>query len=236
MLLACLVRAQLTRTVCVFQYGRIVRIDLKIGARPPAFAFVEYADPRDAEDAVRGRDGYAHRNTLTLTYIDAHTRTHARTHTQTHWHAYTYVPIQTCMVIMPLCVVVCGLGTTLMASVCVWRFRRVRVRARALRAVCAAPTSASSSSACRRPARGRTSRWVRRCGSRWGRAAHTAETQKGDKEERGRLARAGGCGDARICVRVCVCGGGGGEGPWLECLCARDRPWRWRCALSGLAD
>ena len=36
-----------------------MRIDLKIGARPPAFAFVEYNDPRDAEDAVRGRDGYA---------------------------------------------------------------------------------------------------------------------------------------------------------------------------------
>jgi RNA recognition motif-containing protein len=95
LLLACLVRAQLTRTVCIFQYGRIVRIDLKIGARPPAFAFVEYADPRDAEDAVRGRDGYAHRNTMTLTYIDAHTRTHARTHTHTHTHTGTH--IHTCL-------------------------------------------------------------------------------------------------------------------------------------------
>eukprot|EP00887_Chlorella_sp_A99_P005941 scaffold29.g5941.t1 len=39
-------------------YGRIVSVDLKTPARPPAFAFIEFADPRDAEDAVRGRDGY----------------------------------------------------------------------------------------------------------------------------------------------------------------------------------
>lgn len=64
------------------QYGRIKYIDVKTPARPPAFAFVEFEDGRyastahsgslawinctiiitatlrDAEDAVRGRDGY----------------------------------------------------------------------------------------------------------------------------------------------------------------------------------
>ncbi|KAF0887820.1 hypothetical protein E2562_004041 [Oryza meyeriana var. granulata] len=41
-----------------YKYGRIVDIDLKIPPRPPGFAFVEFEDPRDAEDAVAGRDGY----------------------------------------------------------------------------------------------------------------------------------------------------------------------------------
>uniref|UniRef100_A0A0E0AP65 RRM domain-containing protein n=1 Tax=Oryza glumipatula TaxID=40148 RepID=A0A0E0AP65_9ORYZ len=41
-----------------YKYGRIVDIDLKIPPRPPGFAFVEFEDPRDAEDAIRGRDGY----------------------------------------------------------------------------------------------------------------------------------------------------------------------------------
>ncbi|KAI7750063.1 hypothetical protein M8C21_007486 [Ambrosia artemisiifolia] len=41
-----------------YKYGPIVEIDLKIPPRPPAFAFVEFEDARDAEDAVRGRDGY----------------------------------------------------------------------------------------------------------------------------------------------------------------------------------
>ncbi len=40
------------------KYGRIRSVDLKTPPRPPAFAFIEYEDPRDAEEAVRGRDGY----------------------------------------------------------------------------------------------------------------------------------------------------------------------------------
>ncbi|XP_020087433.1 serine/arginine-rich splicing factor SR34B-like isoform X1 [Ananas comosus] len=41
-----------------YKYGPIVGIDLKIPPRPPGYAFVEFEDPRDAEDAIRGRDGY----------------------------------------------------------------------------------------------------------------------------------------------------------------------------------
>ncbi|KAL6964730.1 Serine/arginine-rich splicing factor sr30 [Sarracenia purpurea var. burkii] len=41
-----------------YKYGRIVDIDLKIPPRPPGYAFVEFEDYRDAEDAIRGRDGY----------------------------------------------------------------------------------------------------------------------------------------------------------------------------------
>ena len=41
-----------------YKYGRISDIDLKLPSRPPAFAFIEYADPRDAQDAVAARDGY----------------------------------------------------------------------------------------------------------------------------------------------------------------------------------
>ncbi|KAG1338710.1 Pre-mRNA-splicing factor SF2 [Cocos nucifera] len=40
------------------EYGPIVDIDLKIPPRPPGYAFVEFEDARDAEDAIRGRDGY----------------------------------------------------------------------------------------------------------------------------------------------------------------------------------
>ncbi|XBI71641.1 hypothetical protein VPH35_065806 [Triticum aestivum] len=41
-----------------YKYGRIVDIDLKVPPRPPGYAFVEFEDPRDAEDACAGRDGY----------------------------------------------------------------------------------------------------------------------------------------------------------------------------------
>lgn len=33
-------------------------MDLKTPSRPPAYAFLLFSDPRDAEDAIRGRDGY----------------------------------------------------------------------------------------------------------------------------------------------------------------------------------
>ncbi|KAI3961187.1 hypothetical protein MKX01_035773 [Papaver californicum] len=41
-----------------YKYGPIVEIDLKVPPRPPGYAFVEFEDARDAEDAIRGRDGY----------------------------------------------------------------------------------------------------------------------------------------------------------------------------------
>ncbi|CAM9116832.1 unnamed protein product [Heterosigma akashiwo] len=41
-----------------YKYGRIIQISVKNPSRPPAFAFVEFEDARDAEDAVYGRDGY----------------------------------------------------------------------------------------------------------------------------------------------------------------------------------
>ncbi|KAL6500323.1 Serine/arginine-rich-splicing factor sr34 [Orobanche hederae] len=40
------------------KYGTVVHIDLKVPPRPPGYAFVEFDDARDAEDAIRGRDGY----------------------------------------------------------------------------------------------------------------------------------------------------------------------------------
>ncbi|KAJ7567907.1 hypothetical protein O6H91_01G011500 [Diphasiastrum complanatum] len=41
-----------------YKYGRILDIDLKLPPRPPGYCFVEFEDARDAEDAIRGRDGY----------------------------------------------------------------------------------------------------------------------------------------------------------------------------------
>ena len=40
-----------------YKYGKIKYIDLK-NRRGPPFAFVEFDDPMDAEDAIEGRDGY----------------------------------------------------------------------------------------------------------------------------------------------------------------------------------
>ncbi|XP_019428258.1 PREDICTED: serine/arginine-rich-splicing factor SR34-like isoform X3 [Lupinus angustifolius] len=40
------------------KYGHIAHIDLKVPPRPPGYAFVEFEDSQDAEDAIRGRDGY----------------------------------------------------------------------------------------------------------------------------------------------------------------------------------
>ncbi|XP_052185776.1 serine/arginine-rich splicing factor SR34A-like isoform X1 [Diospyros lotus] len=41
-----------------YKYGRILDIELKIPPRPPCYSFVEFENARDAEDAIRGRDGY----------------------------------------------------------------------------------------------------------------------------------------------------------------------------------
>ncbi|XP_014216026.1 serine/arginine-rich splicing factor 1B [Copidosoma floridanum] len=40
-----------------YKFGKVVFVDLK-NRRGPPFAFVEFDDPRDAEDAVHARDGY----------------------------------------------------------------------------------------------------------------------------------------------------------------------------------
>ncbi|KAJ9146180.1 hypothetical protein P3X46_028482 [Hevea brasiliensis] len=41
-----------------YKYGRILDIELKIPPRPPCYCFVEFENARDAEDAIKGRDGY----------------------------------------------------------------------------------------------------------------------------------------------------------------------------------
>merc|ERR1711966_505054 len=41
-----------------YKYGRIRDVSVKGGASGPCFAFIEFDDPRDAEDAIKGRDGY----------------------------------------------------------------------------------------------------------------------------------------------------------------------------------
>jgi len=41
-----------------YKYGRIRDISIKGGRGGPAFAFLEFSDPRDADDAIYGRDRY----------------------------------------------------------------------------------------------------------------------------------------------------------------------------------
>ncbi|GMH28080.1 hypothetical protein Nepgr_029923 [Nepenthes gracilis] len=41
-----------------YKYGRILDVELKLPPRPPCYCFVEFENARDAEDAIRGRDGY----------------------------------------------------------------------------------------------------------------------------------------------------------------------------------
>ncbi|CAH1981237.1 unnamed protein product [Acanthoscelides obtectus] len=40
-----------------YKFGKVTFVDLK-NRRGPPFAFVEFEDPRDADDAVHARDGY----------------------------------------------------------------------------------------------------------------------------------------------------------------------------------
>ncbi|KAF3789414.1 Serine/arginine-rich splicing factor [Nymphaea thermarum] len=41
-----------------YKYGPIVDVELKNPPRPPGYCFVEFESARDAEDAIKGRDGY----------------------------------------------------------------------------------------------------------------------------------------------------------------------------------
>ena len=41
-----------------YKCGRIVDIDLKTPGRPPAYAFIEFERPDDADEAIKRRDGY----------------------------------------------------------------------------------------------------------------------------------------------------------------------------------
>merc|ERR1711988_1423395 len=41
-----------------YKYGRIRDINIKCPPGAPSFAFIDFEDSRDAQDAVRGRDGY----------------------------------------------------------------------------------------------------------------------------------------------------------------------------------
>ncbi|KAL0584691.1 hypothetical protein ABG067_005428 [Albugo candida] len=41
-----------------YKHGKIQDIDLKLPLRPPAYAFIDFEDARDAEDAIEARDGY----------------------------------------------------------------------------------------------------------------------------------------------------------------------------------
>ncbi|MCO5547194.1 hypothetical protein L7F22_000637 [Adiantum nelumboides] len=55
------------------KYGRIVDIDLKLPPRSPAFCFLQFEEARDAEDAVKGRDGVKYAGS-TIRRPDSRTR------------------------------------------------------------------------------------------------------------------------------------------------------------------
>ncbi|KAK1427680.1 hypothetical protein QVD17_16372 [Tagetes erecta] len=44
--------------ICFTSMIRFVKIDLNVPPRPPGYAFVKFEEAHDAEDAIRGRDGY----------------------------------------------------------------------------------------------------------------------------------------------------------------------------------
>ncbi|KAH0485137.1 MAG: uncharacterized protein KVP18_005166 [Porospora cf. gigantea A] len=62
----------------LYKYGRLRNIDIKLGKTQHAFAFVEFEDARDAEDAVKGRDGIRFdRNRLRVEFAGANKRSAA---------------------------------------------------------------------------------------------------------------------------------------------------------------
>lgn len=70
-----------------YKYGNIVEIDLKIPSRPPGYAFVEFEDRLDADDAIRGRDGYdfdGHRLRVELAHGGRGTSSHDRHSSGSH--------------------------------------------------------------------------------------------------------------------------------------------------------
>ncbi|KAL4588373.1 hypothetical protein LXL04_001257 [Taraxacum kok-saghyz] len=82
-----------------YKYGPIVEIELKIPPRPPSFAFVEFEDSRDAEDAIHGRDGYkfdghrlrvelAHGGRVSSSSIDRHTSSHRESSRRSDYRVY----------------------------------------------------------------------------------------------------------------------------------------------------
>lgn len=90
-----------------YKYGKIRAIDLKFTARPPSFGFVEFDDPRDAEDAVRGRDGYDfYGNRLRVRTIIGMTLILINWRACSTTYFYTVIPSR--MDVHPLCIFLHG--------------------------------------------------------------------------------------------------------------------------------